>query len=97
MTFIWPVMLASLVLIPLFVGLFVWLQRRRNRIASKYGSLGFMQGAAGKRAGRRRYIPPIIFLAGLAILLIAMARPQMVVSLPRVEGKSRRFTDLRHH
>ncbi len=86
MTFLWPVMLVSLILIPLFVALFVWLQRRRNKIASKYGSLGFMQGASGVRAGTRRYIPPILFLAGLAILLVALARPQMVVSLPRVEG-----------
>lgn len=86
MTFLWPVMLVSLILIPLFVTLFVWLQRRRNKIASKYGSLGFMQGTSGVRAGTRRYIPPILFLAGLAILLVALARPQMVVSLPRVEG-----------
>ena len=86
MTFLWPVMLVSLILIPLFVALFVWLQRRRNKIASKYGSLGFMQGTSGVRAGTRRYIPPILFLAGLAILLVALARPQMVVSLPRVEG-----------
>lgn len=86
MTFIWPVMLVCLVLIPLFVALFIGLQRRRNKIAAKYGSLGFMQGAAGSRAGVRKYVPPVLFLAGLAILLIALARPQMVVSLPRVEG-----------
>jgi len=86
MTFIWPVMLVCLILIPLFVALFIWLQRRRNKIAAKYGSLGFMQGAAGSRAGVRKYVPPVLFLAGLAILLIALARPQMVLSLPRVEG-----------
>jgi Ca-activated chloride channel family protein len=86
MTFIWPVMLVCLILIPLFVALFFWLQRRRNKIASKYGNLGFMQGASGNRAGKRRYVPPILFLAGLAILLLALGRPQMVVSLPRIEG-----------
>ena len=45
-----------------------------------------MQEAAGRRLGLRRHIPPALFLAGLTILLIALARPQTVVSLPRVEG-----------
>jgi Ca-activated chloride channel family protein len=36
--------------------------------------------------GRRRHIPPALFLAGLAFLLIGVARPQAVVSLPRAEG-----------
>ena len=90
MTFLWPVMLVSLILIPLFVALFVWLQRRRNKIASKYGSLGFMQRSGTTsgvhRVGNRRLIPSILFLVGLAVLLAALARPQMVVSLPRIEG-----------
>ena len=34
----------------------------------------------------RRHIPPALFLAGLTILIVALARPQTVVSLPRVEG-----------
>ena len=45
-----------------------------------------MQEATQRPLGRRRHIPPAFFLAGLTILLIALARPQMVVSLPRLEG-----------
>jgi Ca-activated chloride channel homolog len=36
--------------------------------------------------GLRRHIPPFLFMIGLMILVFALARPQMVVSLPRVEG-----------
>ncbi len=36
--------------------------------------------------GLRRHIPPAFFLLGVTILLLALARPQAVVSLPRVEG-----------
>src|SRR6185436_6323287 len=86
MSFIWPGMLILLLLIPLGVAYYVGLQRRRRRYAAVYGSLGFAQAAAGRPLGRRRHIPPALFLLGLTILLIALARPQAVVSLPRQEG-----------
>jgi Ca-activated chloride channel family protein len=55
-------------------------------LASSYGSLGLTQGAMGNRLGIRRYISPGLFLVGLTILMIALARPQTVISMPRVEG-----------
>src|ERR671933_2421391 len=86
MSFIWPQMLVLLVLLPLFVGLYLRLQQRRRRLVASYGSLGLVQAAAGQRVGARRHIPPALFLAGLTMLIVALARPQTVVSLPRVEG-----------
>jgi Ca-activated chloride channel family protein len=82
MSFIWPAMLLLLFLIPLFVALYMRLQRRRQRLAASYGQFGLAQGPAGLR----RHIPPALFLISLAILIVALARPQTVVSLPRVEG-----------
>jgi Ca-activated chloride channel family protein len=86
MSFIWPAMLVSLVLIPLCAVLYVRMRRRRQRLVASYGSLGLLRGAQGGGPGNRRHIPPALFLTGLAILLVALARPQTVVSLPRVEG-----------
>ena len=89
MSFIWPLMLWSLVLLPLFVLLYLRLQRRRRGLAARYGSLGLAHeaaGTAGRRFGWRRHLPPALFLLGLALLLITLARPRMVVSLPRAEG-----------
>ena len=86
MSFIWPVMLLTLFLMPLFVGLYLWLQQRRRRLVANYGTLGFLQEATGRRLGWRRHIPPTLFLTGLALLSVAMARPEMVVHLPRLEG-----------
>jgi Ca-activated chloride channel family protein len=86
MSFIWPAMLLSLLLIPLFVVLYIRLQQRRRRLVASYGSLGLVRQAAGRRLGVRRHIPPALFLIGLTILMVALARPQTVVSLPKVEG-----------
>src|SRR5688572_4858234 len=86
MSFIWPVLLWSLLTIPLLVMLYLRMQQRRKQFALRYGSLGLVQQAAGGGAGSRRHIPAMLFLGGLCILLLAMARPQMAVSLPKVEG-----------
>jgi Ca-activated chloride channel family protein len=86
MSFIWPTMLLLLLLMPLGVGLYIMLQRRQRRFVTSYGSLGLGQEAAGRRRGLRRHVPPSLFLLSLTTLIVALARPQTVVSLPRVEG-----------
>ncbi|HEX7973716.1 MAG TPA: VWA domain-containing protein [Anaerolineales bacterium] len=86
MSFIWPWMLVFLLLIPLFVALYLRLQRQRRRLAASYSSLGLARGSSGRDPGIRRHIPPAFFLAGLTILTIALARPQAVVRLPKVQG-----------
>jgi Ca-activated chloride channel family protein len=86
MSFIWPTMLLLLLFIPLFGVLYILLQQRRRRFAANYSSLGLVHEAMGRGPGIRRHVPPALFLVGLTILMIALARPQTVVSLPRVEG-----------
>lgn len=86
MTFIWPAMLLSLVLIPLFVGVYLLMQRRRHKLTGQYSTSGFAAGVKGSQPGLRRHIPVVFFLLGLAILAFALARPQAVVALPKQEG-----------
>ena len=85
MSFIWPVMLILLLAVPLFVLLYLRMQRRRKRLAASYGSMG-MTLVSGRELGWRRHIPIALFLIGLTILLVALARPQAVINLPRIEG-----------
>lgn len=86
MSFIWPTMLICLLSLPVFVLLYVQLQLRRKRIAARYGSLGLLQQTGGREIGLRRHVPSALFLVGLAILVFGLARPQAVVSVPRLEG-----------
>jgi Ca-activated chloride channel family protein len=86
MTFIWPSMLLLLLLIPLLVVMYIQMQQRRRRLAAMFGSPGQVQGSARRKLGARRHIPPVFFLVALMVLIVALARPQTVVGLPRVEG-----------
>lgn len=86
MSFIWPLMLFSLLLVPLFVVAYFGLLRRRARKTAALGTMGLLQTASGQQLGRRKHLPFAIFLLAITLLLIGMARPEMVVELPRVEG-----------
>ena len=81
MSFISPEMLFLLASVPLLVLLYVRMQRRRQMFSAAYGSFGPAQ-----EAGRRRHVPPALFLISFAILTTALARPQAAVSLPHIEG-----------
>jgi Ca-activated chloride channel family protein len=86
MSFIWPSLLFSLLLIPLFVFMYVRIQNRRRQLANTFSNLGLTKSASANRNLFRQHVPAMFFLVGLAVLLLALARPQAVVSLPRVEG-----------
>jgi len=86
MSFIWPYMLLCLVVVPLLVVMYVRIQQRRRRMVASYGSFGRLQQQGGRPIGKRRHIPPVLFLMGLTIAIVALARPEAQVSLPRLEG-----------
>jgi Ca-activated chloride channel family protein len=86
MSFIWPIMLESVAFVPLAAALYALLQWRRRRRAARYGNFVLGQAPPGRKLGWWRHVPAAFFLAGLTILAVAMARPQAVVNLPRVQG-----------
>lgn len=79
-------MLLSLLLIPLAVWWYLWLLAQRAAQAADLGPLSVVQDRSGQDLARKRHIPPLVFLVGLAFLLLGLARPEMVVALPRIEG-----------
>jgi Ca-activated chloride channel homolog len=78
-----PFVLWGLLVIPL--GLFAyWLvQRRRIKYTARFTNLDLLANVVDASPGRRRHIPALLALAALAALVVAMARPQDVVAVPR--------------
>lgn len=86
MTFIWSTLLYLLLLVPLLLFLYLQMQKRRQAIAARYGDLGIVRDSSqgGKQA--KPHLPAILFLVGITVLILSLARPQAMVSLPKIEG-----------
>jgi Ca-activated chloride channel homolog len=82
MNFLWPQFLWLLAAAPLLVLLYIWLMRRKKKLALRYASLSIVREAMGVRQSVRRHIPPFLFLLAMVAMLIAAARPMAVVVLP---------------
>ena len=81
MTFMWPQYLWLLLAVPLLALLYVWLMRRKRRLAARYAGLAMVREALAG-AGWRRHLPPALFLLAFAGLLFAASRPFAVIALP---------------
>ena len=82
MTFIWPELLWFLLALPLLVAAYFVVLRRKKKLALRYASLGLVREAMGMGQRIKRHIPPLLFFAALAAMLLAMARPQATITLP---------------
>jgi len=82
MNFLWPEFLWLELALPLLVVLYIWLMRRKKKVALRYASLSIFKEAMGPGQTIRRHIPPALFLLALAAMLVAAARPMAVVTLP---------------
>lgn len=84
MTLLYPLMLLVAVLVTGgCVAAYVMLQKRR---AGVLRAAGLDYVAASGRVTLRRHLPYALFLAALPLLLVALARPQAEISVPRVGG-----------
>lgn len=83
MSFQSPLLLVGLVAIPLLIGLYLASQKRRQTYTVRFTNLALLNQVVGKGPGFRRHLPAILFIAGLAGLLISMARPQATIRIPK--------------
>jgi Ca-activated chloride channel family protein len=79
-------MLATLLVIPLIVAVYLQIQKRRRPFSGSFQTLGGVKSTTKQGSGFRRHVPPLLFLLSLAIILVALARPQAQIRLPRIEG-----------
>jgi len=82
MQFLWPQFLWLLLALPVLVGLYLLLLRRKKKMAVRYASLAFVKEAMGRGQQLRRHVPPALFLLSMTALVLAASRPVAVVTLP---------------
>jgi Ca-activated chloride channel homolog len=82
MSLLWPGFLYLFLLIPVLVGMYIWILRRRRRFAVRYSSLSLVREAVAKQSWLRRHFPFVLFLLALASLILALGRPVATVLIP---------------
>ncbi|MGE5640312.1 MAG: VWA domain-containing protein [Clostridia bacterium] len=79
MTVLWPHSLWLLAALPVLTAGYVWQVRRDRRASAVHGRL-LAQALSGR--GARRHVAPALVALALASLMVAMARPQAMLTLP---------------
>jgi Ca-activated chloride channel family protein len=82
MSFLWPDMLWLLMAVPALIAAYRFLLRRKKRTALRYANLSLVKEAVGAFGRFRRHLPPLLFLLALTFLILSVARPSAVVTLP---------------
>jgi Ca-activated chloride channel family protein len=86
MSFTWPLVLGALAALPLLVALYIDYDRRRVASQARFASPGLIPNVIDREPGRLRFLPPALMLVALATLIVGVARPHAVVSVPREEA-----------
>jgi Ca-activated chloride channel family protein len=93
MTFRDPAMRAGLLLLPLAALAYLSFQRRRGQEAAAFANPALLPNLVTARPGWRRHLPPLLVLAALGTLIVALARPQRTVAAPQRAATVMMVTD----
>jgi Ca-activated chloride channel family protein len=83
MSFREPTVLLGLALLPMALLAYLAMQRKRTREAAGFGNPALLPGLMTARPGWRRHLPAGLLLLALAVLIVALARPQRSVAAPQ--------------
>jgi Ca-activated chloride channel family protein len=86
MMFLWHHALWLLLALPALVGVYLLLLRRKQAERLRYPGLGLPRESASRAAKLRAHVPSLLLLAGVAALLLAVARPVFVTTVPSGQG-----------
>ena len=82
MELLWRVFLVLLLALPVLVVLYIWALRRRRPSGVRYSSVSLLREAVPGSSRIRRHVPFVLFLGAVGSLVVALARPVTVVSVP---------------
>lgn len=82
MSFAWAFLLPLVLVAPLVLGVYLWSLRRRRKQAVTYSSVALLRSVIPSRSRWRRHLPVALLVAGLGVLAVASARPQVSRAVP---------------
>jgi Ca-activated chloride channel family protein len=82
MTFLWPELLWLALALPFVVAAYFAVLRRKRKLALRFASLSVVKDALGRGQRFRRHVPPLLFMLALALMVVAIARPAALLTLP---------------
>ena len=86
MSFASPELLLGLLIVPVALIGYLLVQRRRSRYAVRFTNVDLLANIAPHTPSWRRHLPPLLYLAAIAALAIGLARPSLVLAVPREEA-----------
>jgi Ca-activated chloride channel family protein len=81
-SFQWPILLGLLAIVPIMIGVYTWSLRRRRPSGARYSSLALIREAQPGSSRVRRHLPFALFLGAVAALVLGLARPVAIVTVP---------------
>lgn len=82
MRFLSPSLLWLLIAVPTLAAVYVLLLRRKRHAVVRYASVAIIKEALGPAQRLRRHLPPFLLLLAVVAMLLAIARPTAVITLP---------------
>ncbi|CAN7164197.1 VWA domain-containing protein [Terrabacter sp. LjRoot27] len=82
MSFGVPLLLVTLLFVPVLLGVYVWQLRRRRRQAVRYSNVALLRAAGAGSASWKRHVPIALVLGALGLLGLASARPTVRAEVP---------------
>ena len=86
MTFAEPLLLLGLLAVPVALAAYLFVQRRRSRYVVRFTNVDLLANLVPTTPAWRRHVPPALYLAAIAALVVGLARPTAMVAVPREDA-----------
>lgn len=86
MTFAEPLLLIGLLVVPIALAGYLLVQRRRSRYVVRFTNVDLLANLVPTTPQWWRHVPPALYLAAMAALILGLARPSAMVAVPREDA-----------
>ena len=86
MTFAEPLLLIGLLAVPVALAGYLFVQRRRSRYVVRFTNVDLLANLVPRTPAWRRHVPPALYLAAMAALIVGLARPSAMVAVAREDA-----------